>query len=142
MDDESSSVAGRTRDLSWGDAKARALLHDARDLQERTGRSDLAGPIAVGCYDTLAATILPRLVRGFSDLHPDVRIEATDGSQQAIQHRLDGGALDDPAVPPPGLSSPLLRTTMTVAIASATSATRAPISARLRVLPLAGGGAG
>ena len=38
MDEGSSMVARRTRDLSWGDARARALLHEiARDSAARTG---------------------------------------------------------------------------------------------------------
>lgn len=75
-------------------AQARGLLLDARELQDRIERPGLAGQIAVGCYDTMAATVLPRLVRGFSDEHPDVRIEASDGPQQVIQQHLESGELD------------------------------------------------
>lgn len=73
---------------------ARIVLREARELAMSVGREGLAGPLAVGCYDTLAATVLPRLVRGFSDAHPDVVVTAIDGEQDAVQRQLADGDLD------------------------------------------------
>lgn len=75
-------------------AHARTVLREVRELAASVGRSGLTGPLAVGCYDTIAATVLPRLVRGFIDAHPDVEVDAIDGPQDALQHRLATGELD------------------------------------------------
>lgn len=77
-------------------ALARAVLRDARELAASVTAPDgrLAGPIAIGCYETLAPTILPRLIRSFGDLHPDVTIEAHDGPQEQLLHDIASGELD------------------------------------------------
>lgn len=75
-------------------AHARTVLREARELSASLGGDEISGPLAVGCYDTMAATILPRLVRGFTDAHPSVALTAMDGPGPVILQRLDDGDLD------------------------------------------------
>lgn len=76
--------------------RARALLKDADELELTTaGRGEkLAGPLAVGCYVSLAPTVLPPLLEGFARLHPEVTLDFFEGSQDEIQEKLFSGALD------------------------------------------------
>lgn len=75
-------------------AHARRVLNEVRNLSASVGHGGIAGHLAVGCYDTLAPTVLPQLVRGFSDAHPEVTIDAIDGPQNALVQQLADGRLD------------------------------------------------
>ncbi|GAB3261304.1 LysR family transcriptional regulator [Arthrobacter pigmenti] len=76
--------------------RARALLKDADELEETTaGRGEkLAGRLALGCYVSLAPTVLPPLLEGFSLQHPDVSLDFREGSQDELQEQLLAGTLD------------------------------------------------
>lgn len=75
---------------------ARALLRQAAELEtESTGDSaELTGRLALGCYLTLAPTVLPRLLHGFGTRHPRVTIDFTEGTQDSLQRLLLAGELD------------------------------------------------
>ena len=76
--------------------KARPLLADARDLelQLKTTDGELAGPITIGCYPTLAPMILPVLLDGFGRLHPQVSLEIIEATQDLLVGKLDSGEID------------------------------------------------
>ena len=77
-------------------AEARALLRQAEDF-ERFGReltSDLAGQVTVGCLVTLAATVVPQVLRSFSDAHPGITLELVDSGQDGLLAGLRSGRLD------------------------------------------------
>jgi len=76
--------------------QARSLLREAAAL-EMDGLGDaeeLSGQLALGCYLTLAPTVLPRLIHGFGRLHPRVAVEFEEGTQDALQRLLLAGELD------------------------------------------------
>lgn len=74
---------------------ARELLHRAEDLESVASGGDiLTGTLSLGCYVTLAPTALPSLLEGFTDRHPGVNIDFTEGTQDVLQQRLLGGQLD------------------------------------------------
>jgi DNA-binding transcriptional LysR family regulator len=77
-------------------AKAKALLGDAAELNYlgRGSGTELVGPLAVGCFVTLAPTVLPRLLVEFEARHPKVTISFLEGSQDALQRKLLAGELD------------------------------------------------
>lgn len=54
----------------------------------------LRGPVRVGALSTLAPTVLPALIRGFTDLHPDVEIKFALADQGELADRLADGDLD------------------------------------------------
>lgn len=75
---------------------ARKLLTDASEI-ERTLSShggDISGPISVGCYSTLSATVLPSLIDGFTRAHPNVQLRLTDGALDDLTQQLIAGKLD------------------------------------------------
>ena len=75
---------------------ARALLRDADELVRTVGSHGgaLTGSVAVGCYSTLAATVLPPLLEGFRAAHPSIEISFVDGPMSALLPRLLAGELD------------------------------------------------
>jgi DNA-binding transcriptional LysR family regulator len=77
-------------------AKAKVLLGDAAELTylARGKGAGLVGPLAVGCFVTLAPTVLPRLLVEFEALHPSVTVAFLEGSQDDLQDRLFAGELD------------------------------------------------
>ncbi|MDR7303626.1 LysR substrate-binding domain-containing protein [Haloactinomyces albus] len=76
--------------------QARTVLQHAEELQAvASGRgAELSGPLAIGCYLTLAPTVLPWLLAGFGDRHPGVRVDFAEGTQDTLQQRLLAGELD------------------------------------------------
>ena len=76
--------------------RARRLLRDAGDLHRAVASTgdELRGPVAVGCYSTLAPTVVPSLLETFSAQHPDVELSCMDGRTLDLVLRLRAGELD------------------------------------------------
>ncbi|KMS89825.1 LysR substrate-binding domain-containing protein [Prauserella rugosa] len=76
--------------------RATTLLRDAEELQLATasGGAELVGPLVLGCYATLAPTIVPTLMRWVAEQHPSVDLTVVTGSQAELPHRLLTGSLD------------------------------------------------
>ncbi|WGW11414.1 LysR family transcriptional regulator [Saxibacter everestensis] len=77
-------------------SRAPGLLDAAEELELSTssGGTELAGPLVVGCYRTVAPTILPVLLEGFAADHPKVQLDFVEAAQDVLQDRLFGGELD------------------------------------------------
>jgi DNA-binding transcriptional LysR family regulator len=75
-------------------ARARSLLAGASELNDLAHGAELVGPLAVGCFLTLAPTVLPRLLVEFERRHPKVTITFDEASQDTLQERLLTGQLD------------------------------------------------
>jgi DNA-binding transcriptional LysR family regulator len=94
--------------------RASTLLRDADELElaAASGGTELAGPLVLGCYVTMAPTIVPMLMEWIATHHPKVELTVVTGSQLELPHRLLAGSLDlsigyDIALPD-GLDSVLL----------------------------------
>ena len=94
--------------------RASALLRDADELELAAagGGTELAGPLCLGCYVTIAPTIVPTLMEWIATNHPKVELTVVTGSQDELPRQLVAGALDlaigyDIALPD-GLDSVLL----------------------------------
>lgn len=74
----------------------RALLQEATELylalDSRPG--EIAGPLAVGCFYTLAPTVLPAVLNEFGTQHPRLDIEFVEAPQGRLVQLLDSGRLD------------------------------------------------
>ncbi len=77
-------------------ARARALLASSRELEAslRGAPGELVGPITIGCYPTLAPTILPSLLQGFGRLHPRVELAIVEATHDRLEGRLEAGRVD------------------------------------------------
>ncbi|MBC9954460.1 LysR family transcriptional regulator [Leucobacter sp. cx-42] len=76
-------------------AHARSMLAEAEELQRAVGGSgSLTGPIAIGCYPTLAPTILPPLLQDFAELHPGIELSIHEATQDQLAERLRSGRID------------------------------------------------
>jgi len=76
--------------------RARYLLHQASELEADARATDrgVVGMVRLGCYPSLAPTVLPRLVQEFTRRHPEVRLEVHELTQDQLTHRLENGDLD------------------------------------------------
>lgn len=87
--------------------QARSLLNLAGDLELHAAHSgeQLRGPLVVGCYLSLAPTLLARLLSSYSERHPHVELDFFAGTQTEVQQRLASGRLDLAIVYDMGLSA-------------------------------------
>lgn len=77
-------------------ARARALLASSRELETslRGAPGELFGPITIGCYPTLAPTILPPLLQGFERAHPRVELAILEATHDRLEGKLEAGQVD------------------------------------------------
>lgn len=77
-------------------ARASALLAESRELESslRGAPGELVGPITMGCYPTLAPTILPPLLQGFGSAHPRVELDIFEATHDRLEGRLESGQVD------------------------------------------------
>ncbi|KQW45939.1 hypothetical protein ASC77_18675 [Nocardioides sp. Root1257] len=75
---------------------ARRLLHAADELNValHAGGTRLAGPLAIGCFTTIAPTVLPPLLTSFATEHPGLDLETMEATQDHLVNLLDTGRLD------------------------------------------------
>ena len=75
---------------------ARRLLSAARefDTSLRGGSDELVGPITIGCYPTLAPTVLPPLLHDFGEAHPRVELHIREVTHDQLDGRIESGEVD------------------------------------------------
>ena len=72
------------------------LLYQASEL-EADARGDergVTGVVRLGCYPSLAPTVLPVLLSEFTRAHPEARVEVAENTQDQLTHGLESGELD------------------------------------------------
>ena len=76
--------------------RARNLIAEANELESelKTTDGELAGPITIGCYPTLAPMILPVLLAEFGQQHPRVSLEIVETTQDLMAGKLESGEID------------------------------------------------
>lgn len=77
-------------------ARASGLIASANelDLDLRSRGGELAGPITIGCYPTLAPMILPVLLDEFGQRHPRVSLDIVETTQDLLTGTLESGEID------------------------------------------------
>lgn len=77
-------------------AQARAVLAEAARLNDIAGAitGEVRGPLSVGCLQTFAQVVLPRLRRGFIDRYPAVEFHQSELDQTGIFEGLRSATLD------------------------------------------------
>lgn len=77
-------------------SQARPLLADAGELTIalRATDGELVGPITIGCYPTLAPTILPPLLQEFGERHPRVDLHILEATHDRLEGRIESGEVD------------------------------------------------
>ena len=91
--------------------RARLILHQAAELEaDARGVGSVTGRVRLGCYPSLAPTLLPVLMSSFLERHPDVRLEITEATQDQLTTALEAGALDVAIMYDLGLDPDLRRT--------------------------------
>ncbi|WJL94705.1 LysR family transcriptional regulator [Microbacterium sp. ET2] len=75
--------------------RAKRLLADVAELNHAVhGGGELVGPLVVGCFHSLAPTLLPSLLEEFESRHPRVSIDFVVGAQDELQHDIIAGRID------------------------------------------------
>ena len=75
--------------------RAKRLLADVAELNHAVhGGGELVGPLVVGCFHSLAPTLLPSLLEEFERRHPRVSIDFVVGAQDELQHDIISGRID------------------------------------------------
>ena len=76
--------------------QAQSLLRHADEFQYSALESSgsVIGELTVGCFVTIAAVYMPRLITGFSSRHPDAGIVLTEGNLDVITDGLQSGSLE------------------------------------------------
>lgn len=76
--------------------ETRSLLLAAEELSRNAlpGDGQLRGPITLGCYSTIAATVLPALTADFAARHPEVTLSSVEGDMEKLLPLLDTGKID------------------------------------------------
>lgn len=74
---------------------ARRVLSEAEELHRTvSGAGRLSGPVVIGCYPTLAPTILPTLLQDFAALHPEIELSIREATQDRLSDDLRSGRID------------------------------------------------
>ena len=75
--------------------RARLILHQSAELEaDARGEGGVSGKVRVGCYPSLAPTLLPVLISSFLKAHSEVRLEIVEATQDQLTTALEAGALD------------------------------------------------
>jgi DNA-binding transcriptional LysR family regulator len=76
--------------------RAKGLLNAATDLELHAADAgaELRGSLTLGCYRTLAPTVLAALIDNYSQLHPFVELDFFVGPQSEVHEGLRLGTLD------------------------------------------------
>lgn len=73
--------------------KARRLLEEVDDLHATAHELDktLQGPLIVGCYTTLAPSLMPSVITSFLQAHPKIDLRFIEGSDDELVEALHQG---------------------------------------------------
>ena len=76
--------------------QARPLLAASHELTTslRATGTELVGRITIGCYPTLAPTILPPLLHDFGAAHPRVDLQILETTHDRLEGRIESGEVD------------------------------------------------
>lgn len=74
--------------------RSRDLLRQAEDMGQSVVGTSLTGPLSLGCYLTLAPTLLPRLLAEFGRQHGKVDVDFSEDTADELQRRVLAGELE------------------------------------------------
>ncbi|WP_241646715.1 LysR family transcriptional regulator [Rosenbergiella metrosideri] len=76
--------------------KALKLIRTAHEFEQNAlaDNNVVSGKIEIGCFETVAPLILPKLLRGFKDCYPGVEVTVRDGEQDELVKGLMAGNFD------------------------------------------------
>lgn len=76
--------------------RARLVLHQALELEADARGTDegVRGKVRLGCYPSLSPTVLPTIMSGFGNKHPEARLEVREATQDQLAAGFAAGTLD------------------------------------------------
>lgn len=73
---------------------ALALISAADDFEDKATRKPLSGILRIGCFTSLAPTVLPLLTEKYYQLYPEVELEYVTGDRQSLLNALRRGEVE------------------------------------------------
>lgn len=73
---------------------ARRILADYRSAMGAVGQSELEGDITIGAPDDYVMTFLPKILRTFNQIYPNVRVHIVSEPSRQLVHNLAVGGVD------------------------------------------------
>lgn len=70
------------------------ILGEVDDLETIGSEHRLSGELVIGCFSSLAPTVVPHVLRRYTAAHPDVRTSVVVESADVLDERLRSGQLD------------------------------------------------
>lgn len=70
------------------------ILGEVDDLESIGGERRLTGELVIGCFSSLAPTVLPRLLQRYTAEHPEVRTSIVVDSADSLDEGVRAGRLD------------------------------------------------
>ena len=68
--------------------------HFATEIQHETAAEDSVGSVRIACYATAAPSLLPPILKSFTQSHPHLKINLLEGNMQTLLTFLDEGEAD------------------------------------------------
>ncbi|MDD3027763.1 MAG: LysR family transcriptional regulator [Erysipelotrichaceae bacterium] len=90
----------RTMTLTDGGMILKRRAQEILELNEKTiqeiqeNERNLSGTIAIGCGESLGSTIVPKLIREFSQVHPRVKYQLYTGGNELSKEKINEGIVD------------------------------------------------
>lgn len=80
----------------WFYKRVQKLLQMAHEFEQNVLADNdvISGKIGIGCFETVAPLILPKLIRDFKTCYPGVEINVRDGDQHELKQGLANGKFD------------------------------------------------
>lgn len=73
---------------------ALAMISAADNFEEQATRKPLSGTLRIGCFTSLAPTVLPLLTELYYQLYPEVELEYVTGDRQSLLQALSRGDVE------------------------------------------------
>ncbi|MCQ1985661.1 MULTISPECIES: LysR substrate-binding domain-containing protein [unclassified Arthrobacter] len=75
-------------------ASVETILDDVAELQQLGSGTELSGTLTIGCFPSLAPTMIPLLWQDFARDHPKVKLDVVTGSRSELVEKLARGEVD------------------------------------------------
>lgn len=87
-------------------SSARALLREARDLKALANEKVLLGELRLGTFVSALTTVLPSVLRGLYEKHPDLSVSVVSNASTELCRMVASGDLDAAVVVEPQFAMP------------------------------------
>lgn len=74
--------------------RVQAILRETSELAQLGNETELQGTLTIGCFPSLAPTVIPRLWQEFAQLHPNVTLDVVTAGRSELVRLTEQGMID------------------------------------------------